>query len=481
METDTTRQTGKIEKSPALASHFNPLNLLPLLRYVRSTRLEDEARANENKHVRAALEEEKRIGMRIAVWARTIGLIVVAIFLPFVNPRLEVIYYELLLLAFVLLGFAQLRMARVGQSRAELGLIFADFILLTFVLLAPSPFVAEDWPGALQTRFDGFSYFYIMLATGTLAYSWRTIASFGMWVAMAWLSGIAILAFFGRTIPELGGQIRTILADSPRMFELLDPNSVGLPLRFQEVIVFVIASAILALKGWRSNQLLMHQASLASERANLSRYFPPSIVDELAQKTKPVGDVRSQEIAVLFADIVGFTHFAETHEPQEVVTVLRRFHALLENAVFSNRGTLDKFLGDGVMATFGTPAPHADDAANALQCGRDMLAAMDKWNAERREMELPEIRLSIGIHFGPAILGDIGSERRLEFATLGDTVNVAARLENTTRSLSCRLVASNNLLERIGTDRDRLCNGLESHRALPVRGRETALDVWLLR
>ncbi|MCB1456837.1 MAG: adenylate/guanylate cyclase domain-containing protein, partial [Nitratireductor sp.] len=116
-----------------------------------------------------------------------------------------------------------------------------------------------------------------------------------------------------------------------------------------------------------------------------------------------------------------------------------------------------------------------------LQCGRDMLAAMDKWNAERREMELPEIRLSIGIHFGPAILGDIGSERRLEFATLGDTVNVAARLENTTRSLSCRLVASNNLLERIGTDRDRLCNGLESHRALPVRGRETALDVWLLR
>ena len=204
-------------------------------------------------------------------------------------------------------------------------------------------------------------------------------------------------------------------------------------------------------------------------------------MDELAQKTKPVGDVRSQEIAVLFADIVGFTHFAETHEPQEVVTVLRRFHALLENAVFSNRGTLDKFLGDGVMATFGTPAPHADDAANALQCGRDMLAAMDKWNAERREMELPEIRLSIGIHFGPAILGDIGSERRLEFATLGDTVNVAARLENTTRSLSCRLVASNNLLERIGTDRDRLCNGLESHRALPVRGRETALDVWLLR
>ncbi|MCB1451831.1 MAG: adenylate/guanylate cyclase domain-containing protein [Nitratireductor sp.] len=463
------------------ASRLNPINLLPLLRYVRTTRLEDETRARSNRHIQMALEEEKRIGMRIAIWARTVGLVIVAILLVFLNPRLEVLYYEALLAGFIILGVLQLRMARVGQSRAELGLIFADFILLTFVLLAPNPFVQENWPGAIQTRFDGFDYFYILLAAGTLAYSWRTILSYGGWVAIAWMSGIAAIHFLGKVIPELGDKISAVLADSPRLFELIDPNSVNFPLRIQEVVIFMIASAILALKGWRSNQLLMHQAALASERANLSRYFPPNLVDELAQKTKPVGEVRSQEIAVLFADIVGFTHFAENHEPTEVVAVLRRFHALLENAVFSNGGTLDKFLGDGVMASFGTPNPRPEDAANALQCGKDMLVAMENWNAERREMQLPEIRLSVGIHYGAAILGDIGSERRLEFATLGDTVNVAARLENATRSLACRLVASDNLLKHTGTARDALCASLEPHPALAIRGRETAIDVWLLR
>ncbi|MEZ5801012.1 MAG: adenylate/guanylate cyclase domain-containing protein [Nitratireductor sp.] len=230
---------------------------------------------------------------------------------------------------------------------------------------------------------------------------------------------------------------------------MLDPYLVGFPLRIQEVRIFMIASAILALKGWRSNQLLMHQAALASERANLSRYFPPNLVDELAQKTNLLARFARGNCRAV-CRYVGFTHFAENHEPTEVVAVLRRFHALLENAVFSNGGTLDKFLGDGVMASFGTPNPRPEDAANALQCGKDMLVAMENWNGERREMQLPEIVASVGIHYGAAIPGDIGLERWPD-GNAWRQVNVAARLENATRSLACRLVASDNLLKHTGT------------------------------
>src|SRR5690606_37992761 len=129
-----------------------------------------------------------------------------------------------------------------------------------------------------------------------------------------------------------------------------------------------------------------------------------------------------------------------------VIAFLRGLHARLEAAVFEHEGTLDKFLGDGVMATFGTPEPGPRDAVNALAAGRAMLATIADWNVERQAAGEPPVRLSIGIHYGEAVLGNIGTDRRLEFAVLGDVVNVASRLETLTRKLGCRLAASAELI-----------------------------------
>ncbi|MBM3508697.1 MAG: adenylate/guanylate cyclase domain-containing protein [Alphaproteobacteria bacterium] len=449
-----------------------------LLLSLRTSRLADEARAARNPHLQAALVEDKRIGMAIAVWARTAALVVIALMLPFVNPRWEVLFYEALVGAFVALGWWQLRVARVGQSRAELLLIIADLLLLALTLLVPNPFVGEPWPTAMQYRWNGFIYFFVLLAAATLAYSWRTVATIGLWTALAWLIAAGLLAAFGTTLPGISEAVAAALPAFERIRLFLDPNAIMFEFRVQEAVVFFLVATILALKSRRANQLLFDQAELAAERANLSRYFPPTLVDELAQKAKPFGDVRSQEIAVLFADIVGFTRFAESHPPAEVVGVLRRYHALLEHAVFANHGTLDKFLGDGVMTTFGTPTPTANDAANAVQCGLDILRAVDAWNAERQAAGQPPIRVSIGLHYGPAILGDIGSERRLEFATLGDTVNVASRLEGKTRALDCRLLASEALIGRLGEGRARLTATMKPSPGLRLRGRALPLDAW---
>jgi adenylate cyclase len=191
--------------------------------------------------------------------------------------------------------------------------------------------------------------------------------------------------------------------------------------------------------------------------------------------------VRSQNVAVLFADIVGFTRYAESHKPEEVISLLRNFHAVLEEAVFAHGGTLDKYLGDGLMASFGTPTTSSSDAANAFAAAFAMHEGVDRLNRSRVESSLEPVHLSIGIHYGPVILGDIGSERRMEFATLGDTVNVAARLEAATRRLSCRILASDAALDAIEevSLKNHYRKAMRPRTGLKLRGRGEAVRVWM--
>ena len=276
-------------------------------------------------------------------------------------------------------------------------------------------------------------------------------------------------------------QSAQIYENYPLLQEQLDPNSLQFNLRLQEAVVFIIVAATLALKGWRSNQLLLRQADIAAERANLSRYFSPNMVEVLASDKEDAGAVRSQKVAVLFADINGFTTIAESHSPEKVMELLREFHAILGNAIFAHHGTLDKYLGDGVMATFGTPFSGPDDALNALRAALQIVHDVDAHNAKNASDLAPKFRVCVGIHFGDVILGNIGPTSRLEFAVLGDTVNVAARLESATRQLACRIVASSALIDQIrvaGADDIALLT-FKSRPALPLKGRLKTIDVWM--
>ena len=458
-----------------------PLAPFALLRQMRLRRQEAEG-TGANQYLMDALEQEKHEGQRIATIARTIALGVIAVLLPYVNPNIGVLYYEAFLIIFIALGWAQFRVARVGRSGLELALIFADLALLTFICIVPSPYSPEILPTAYMYRFGNFIYFFVLLAVGTLAYSWRTVATIGLWVALLWLLGLIFVILFGRELPNLSDTVARALAGHPLFATELDPNGVRVPLRIQETVVFLIVSRVLALKGWRSNLLLIRQADIAAERANLSRYFSPNIVDALASRDHDIGAVRTQEVAVLFADIVGFTELAERIPPQKVMELLRRYHSVIGNAVFQNGGTLDKYLGDGVMATFGTPNVGPSDAANALKAARQIVADVDQCSRDGSERGDLEFRVSVGIHFGPVILGDIGPSRRLEFAVVGDTVNVASRLETATRELKCRIVSSNDLFEKIdrtGSFDPTLLAGFEPRHAVSLRGRKAPIDVWV--
>ena len=298
---------------------------------------------------------------------------------------------------------------------------------------------------------------------------------------MMWSIGVLWIVMRPETVTSAG----TFASRDEFIATVLSPTYVDLGFRVQEVVVLLIVAGLLALVVERSRKLVMRQVASERERGNLARYFPPTMVDRLASMDAPLSQTREQNVAVLFADIVGFTRWSEDRSPTEVIAFLRQVHSRLENAVFEHGGTLDKFIGDGVMATFGTPETGPNDAANAVGALRTILESFDEWNASRASEGEEPVGISVGIHYGPVVVGDIGTERRLEFAVLGDTVNVASRLEQLTRSMGCRAVVSDNLVAavRAAVEEDgaaKVLDGLQGGASEDIRGRHEPVRIWTL-
>jgi adenylate cyclase len=304
------------------------------------------------------------------VRARFVALAVIACLLPIINPTWDQLYYLVLLGLFALIGWGHVRVGRVGLSRPELALLFCDLALLTFTAVVPNPFSSAHWPVATQYRFGNFIYFFVVLSCATLAYSWRTVIAVGTWTSALWTVGMAWVWWQPDRDPELTARIAAAIGSDQRLFQLISPNSIVFSARIQEIVVFMIVAVTLAVAVRRSNDLLILHAAVERERSNLARYFSPNVVEELSKNDEPLKQVRTQSVAVLFVDIVGFTAFADARTPEEVVRTLREFHALMEQEVFRHSGTLDKYLGDGLMATFGTPFAGEADASNALRCAQ---------------------------------------------------------------------------------------------------------------
>ena len=438
------------------------------------------ADATDNRFTEAALERHKREGMDLAVKARWIGLAVVAVMLPFLDFRWEILYYHALLAVLAAIGWAQRRVARTGLSKAELALILCDLLVMTITVALPNPFETGEWVPALEFRSGAFMYFYVLLAAATLAYSWRTVRGYGSVTGFLWITAIVITWAVTDENVALTEAAQAAFGTHSTLADFTNPNNYLWYIRVQEVVVFAIVAGILALTVRRYGTLLQGHAALERERTNLARYFSPNVVEELSQNDEPLKQIRTQNIAVLFVDIVGFTGYAAGRSPEEVILTLRDFHRRMEAAVFRHHGTLDKYLGDGLMATFGTPVAGDTDALNALRCAQAMLESVADWNAERASAGEPPIRAGVGLHYGPAVLGNIGANR-LEFAVIGSTVNIASRVEALTRPLSAELAVTDDLLARArgeAAGNDPALSDLVRHDSLEIRGLASGMTVW---
>jgi adenylate cyclase len=194
-----------------------------------------------------------------------------------------------------------------------------------------------------------------------------------------------------------------------------------------ELVSAVAAQTAVAVESARAHERLAREEVA---RANYGRFLPEYVVQQILENPDSfkLGGV-NQTLTVLFADIRGFTRLSENAAPERVVQLLNNYFTAMSDIIFAHGGTLDKYIGDGLMALFGAPHATPEDACNAVSSAVAMQRQMQVINAQLRADGLAEIAIGIGLHTGVATVGYIGSERRSEYTAIGDTVNLAARLE----------------------------------------------------
>lgn len=250
---------------------------------------------------------------------------------------------------------------------------------------------------------------------------------------------------------------------------------------FDKLITIGMVTGILAVALHRGRRLLTTAIRETEAAADLSRFFAPEIARQITSselRTRP-GQGELREAAVLLVDLEGFTRLSQRLSPNAVMTLLTEYQARLVPVIRSHGGSVDKFLGDGILATFGAALPRARYAAEALESVPALLDAIRQWNDERADRpDQPPVRVRLAVAVGAVVFGAVGDEDRLEYTVIGNAVNLAAKLEKHTRIERAAAVTTADALALARTQG--LAGGDHPVRRRQVAGIEGTVDLVVL-
>jgi adenylate cyclase len=434
--------------------------------------------------IAGAIAREEVSGLATMFWGRVAALTLLALWVLLTLPIERSKIYLVAIIIFALLGAPSYLLARRG-IRSTLAIAFfllLDASILTYILIVPPPFLSDLWTPQLNYRLPNFLYFGVFLASMALSYSPTLVIWAGVASIVAWSTGVLWVATLPGSVPTTSQmQLDTGLPPETIIANFLNPGAVSVTGWYNQLVFLILVTGILALAVWRSRRLVYRRAEAEAERATLSRYFSPNIVEELSTRSPELAQPALQPVAVLFADMVGFTTISERMTPDAMVALLREFHGRLVQVAFAHGGTIDKYIGDAIMVNFGTPRPRQDDPIRALACAGAMIDEIRGWSAERIQRGEAPIEIGVGVHYGEVLVGNIGDARRLEYTVLGDTVNVASRLERLTRETGIPLIVSDDLVVAVrgcGQDPCLIIKDLCRDEERTVRGRTQPVAIW---
>ncbi|MBI4542426.1 MAG: FHA domain-containing protein [Gemmatimonadetes bacterium] len=242
-----------------------------------------------------------------------------------------------------------------------------------------------------------------------------------------------------------------------------------------EDLDFLIAFSGVASVAIENGQLSDRIRREALVLSNFQRYFSPDLAKQIAdhgEEVKLGGSKR--EVVILFSDIRGFTSMSEKMAPDDVAQLLREYFTEMVEIIFRHGGTLDKFIGDAIMALWGAPLATADDADKAMRAAIDMQRALVQLNQHWEATAKPHIEIGIGINFGEVFAGNIGSEQRLEYTVLGDAVNTASRL--CSKAGKGEIMISEPLHQRLKSPPE-----VEAREPIPLKGKSQPVPIYLAK
>ncbi len=280
------------------------------------------------------------------------------------------------------------------------------------------------------------------------------------------LLNLAQLLYKTLTVPVFyfSSDPQTIVSDAMVM------NKVVFLGNIQVSVILILGTIWIA---WRLEKVTDDAAKQERSSVTLGRYFSPDIRQEIENESSlDAKSSKEKKVAILFTDIVGFTKLSENMAPNQVLELLSKYQTKMVDAIFANGGTVDKFIGDSVMATFGTPVSRGNDAQNALNCAKQMQIVMDNWDSDISVPSNLKIKHRIGIHYGNCFAGNSGSDQRVEYTVIGDAVNLASRICEACKEVGCNFLISDEFMRHLSEKPKS-----EVIKNFSIRGRKEKVDL----
>ncbi|RME97331.1 MAG: adenylate/guanylate cyclase domain-containing protein, partial [Alphaproteobacteria bacterium] len=315
--------------------------------------------------------------------------------------------------------------------------IVLDMTLL--MTLIASFHIQYQQPASFLLKAPTLLYVFIFIALRTLRFQPRFVIAAGLTAAAGW--GVMIL-YVINVDPE-----DTMITRS--YVEYLTGNSILLGAEFDKIVAILTVTFVLALALRRGRHMLVDAVAESTAARDLSRFFDESVAEEIRKADHEIapGEGVKRVVSVLNVDIRGFTPLAASMDPGDVMHLLSDYHAYVVPVIQAHHGSIDKFLGDGIMATFGAVRESDSFAADALRAVDDIIAAVERWNAARAQAGDIQMEVNLSVASGAVVVGAVGGQNRLEFTVIGPAVNLSAKLEKHNKDLGVRAISDGDTLQ----------------------------------
>ncbi len=299
--------------------------------------------------------------------------------------------------------------------------------------------IQYDQPPSFYLKAPTAFYIFIFIALRALRFQARFVVAAGFVAVSGW---IALTAYVVYSDPE-----NTMITRD--YVEYLTSNSVLIGAEIDKIIAIVFVTGVMALAIGRARKLLVQAVTESAAAQDLSRFFDQSVADQIRDADHKIesGEGVRRDAAILFTDIRGFTPKAAQMEPSDVVCLLSEYQKKLVPIIQKNGGSIDKFMGDGIMASFGAVGASKTYAADALRAVDEIIIETDKWKTDEKLHHIAGSKVNTAVAAGPVVFGVLGDESRLEYTTIGDAVNLSAKLEKCNKEVRSRALTDRQTLQ----------------------------------